>query len=87
MSTKHDFAGSREQNMIDLVPNPHVTLSQFEMHAGLFPDIKGPTGNQGGEYLTTNKEASLGIPPFDPKSSSAVDVGSPVPAASNRVKG
>jgi len=81
MSSKEDFAGSRKQNMLDLVPNPNVTLSQFEMHAGLFPDIKGPTGNQGGDYLTTNKEASLGISPKDPKISPA-----PTPA-SNRVQG
>ncbi|KAK5129110.1 hypothetical protein LTR08_003898 [Meristemomyces frigidus] len=53
------------EDMSTLVPNANTTLSQFEQSAGTFPDIKGPVSDKGGEFLTTNKIAALGITPMD----------------------
>lgn len=56
---------SANYDMTSLVPNAHTTLSQFELYSGVFPDIKGPIEDEGGEFLTTNKVGKLGQSAMD----------------------
>ncbi|KAK4548642.1 hypothetical protein LTR36_009553 [Oleoguttula mirabilis] len=59
-------AGQPYRDMASLVHGPNTTLSEFEMEAGTFPDIKGQEADNGGAFLSTNKEESLGQSPVEP---------------------
>lgn len=64
---RRDNAGGEQHvDMPSLVHGPNTTLSQFEMEAGTFPDIKGRDTDRGGEFLSTNKEGTHGQMPVEP---------------------
>ncbi|KAK5122230.1 hypothetical protein LTR85_004140 [Meristemomyces frigidus] len=63
---KHTGGSPQHRDMASLVHSPTTTLSEFEMEAGTFPDIKGQNADRGGDYLSTNKEQSLGQSPVEP---------------------